>query len=253
MTAIDDLPLIEGFDICDRCSKQHLTHWRNKYSCSAHRSQRDELGRLIPCQGYRLPGLEVCRIHGGKSKHARAKAKRAAAQEAERRDLERAAKVFGVPRQIDPAEGLIEAYWRSAGIVAQLEGMVAQLSVDDLSWGVISESEKTVSTDALGVVDSETGEQVQGSERETERRIIRGARKPALVKYFDDERDRFERLGVEIIKLNLEARRDAYVRNQVDVFTAIVEKLGLTDEQRRQLAAALRQLRGAAAIEGRAS
>lgn len=256
MTEAEELELVPGFDVCERCNQQHLTHWRNKLSCTAHRSKRDELGRLIPCQGYRLPGLEVCKTHGGKSKRAQEKARRAAAEVADRRDLERAAKIFGVPRQIDPAEGLIEAYWRSAGIVAQMEMMVAKINVDDLTWGIVSETEKTTVAPTLGVIDVGTGEAFNQPEVETEKRVTRAPRQPLLVKMFNEERDRFERLGMEIIRLNLEARRDAYVRNQVDVFTTIIDRLGLSDEQRRQLAAALRELNAGArtlAIEGRAT
>ena len=63
------------------------------------------------------------------------------------------------------------------------------------------------------------------------------------VSMFNQERDRFAKLGIEIVRLGLEARRDEYIRAQVEVFAGVLlsPELALTAEQRQ---AAGRLLRG---------
>lgn len=231
--------LIEGVEVCERCLKQHVTPW-GKPSCQAHRAQRDQLGRLVPCGNPPNRFLHNCRKHGGNTPGAQSKARAAAVAEAQREDLAKVAKLFGVPRAVDPADGLIEAYWRSAGIIAQLEPIVANLSISDVVMGVVSDVRKT--EHLVGVLDPNTGK-IQRPQ-EVERRVTRAPRTHALVKLFNEERDRFERLGLEIVRLNLEVRRDEYLRNQVDAFAGIIARLDLSDAQRVALASALREIDG---------
>lgn len=233
---------------CARCGRAHVTHW-GKASCTAHRSQRDETGSLVPCAGPRIRGLKVCQTHGGKSKRARAAAAKAQAREADRKAVEKAARIFGVPRQIDPVQGLIESYWRSAGLVEAYERMAAHLTAEDLGFGVITETTKETTTafpDGLAVPDG------YEAPREIETRTTRGVRKNIYVKLLDEERDRFERLGAEIVRLELEVRRDEYIRTQVDTFARVLGMLNLSDEQRRTAARLLRDLDGRPRVtEGR--
>lgn len=231
---------------CLRCFRVHLTPW-GKPSCTAHRSKRDLDGALVPCAGYRIKGMDVCRFHGGGSKRSKAKAARAAEREAERAALEKAVRIFGLPREVDPAVGLIEEYWRTAGLVRQLESMVSRLGAEDVTFGIITE---TVVTKTLAGVERPEG--TADEPAEVERRVVRGAKRHALVSMFNEERDRFAKLGAKITELGLEARRDEYVRAQVDVFAGIVAKLGLSEEQSRKLGTLLRELDGRPRIiEGR--
>lgn len=228
----------EHIEVCPKCLRQHATPW-GKPSCAKHRTKRDDNGNLQPCLGHPLHGADACRFHGGGTPRSRAKAKRVLAEAAQREALARAVHVFGIPRAIDPAEGLIEEYWRSAGIVSQLENLVSRLEVDDIGYGVITETTKA--TKVEGAADGESNVE---SAIEVVTTTTRGARQHVLVKAFNEERDRFRALGTEITRLGLEARRDEYVRAQVDVFSAVVDKLNLTDEQRRILARELRALGG---------
>lgn len=158
-------------------------------------------------------GIGRCKLHGGATRNHNINAQKILVQ--------RTANAYGIPRHIDPADGLIEEYWRTAGIVAGLEAKVRSIPEDELIWGV---TETTTSED--------------GVTRKSK------AVPNIWLKLFNEERDRFAKLGVEIVRLGLEARRDEYVRAQVDTFAAIVfhPQLALTEAQRATAAQLLRDL-----------
>jgi hypothetical protein len=179
-------------------------------------------------------------------KGAALKAERKAAREAEEAAVRKAAQIFGVPREVDPAVGLVEAYWRSAGLVDAYERLARGLNADDLQGGIISERIKRTRTELSDDVIAHLGDlaATYAPAEEVETVVTRGARKPMIVKLYDEERDRFERLGDRIVSLGLEARRDEYVRAQVDVFAGVLGKLDLSDDQRKMAARLLRELDG---------
>lgn len=236
---------------CRRCNQAHLQPWVRKdgerrASCTAHRSQRDAVtGGLVPCAAPPLKGLDVCRTHGGKSKAAREAAARRMRERADRENeakaLATAARIFGLPREVDPAVGLIEEYWRTAGLVDAYERLASQLEPGELAYGIISETTKVTRT---GQQDYDPTSNQLVDRNEVEVKTTRGGRVPTVVKLLNEERERFAKLGVEIVKLGLEARRDEYVRAQVDVFAQVLDALNLTDEQRLTAATALRALDG---------
>lgn len=231
----------EPTDACAKCDKMHLTGF-GKPACKAHRTKLDPLGQLVPCKQSPARGLDVCLTHGGKTKRAKALSAKAREEHDRRAAAETVLRIFGRPRQIDPAVGLIEEYWRSAGIIAQLEEVVGAMAVDELVWGKEREETKTA---ALDVEEADALDPAVPTTK-TETKTIRAARPSVWLKMFNEERDRFIKLGVEIVRLGLEARRDEYVRAQVDVFASVLldPSLGLTAEQRVIAAAKLRALDG---------
>ena len=219
----------------------HVTRHGHE-SCGRHRTKHDDLGNLRPCLSYRVPGLEVCRLHGGGGKRAQEKAKKIAAAKAYEANLADAVQLYGIPREVDPAIGLVEEYWRTAGIVDALEQLVKQLSVDEATYGIVSETTETVPASAL-IIGVEDGDVTDVGAGPTIKQITKRAARPhILVVQFERERDRFAKLGAEIVRLGLEARRDEYVRAQVDVFAGVLGQLDLTDAQRQQAARLLRQI-----------
>lgn len=234
---LSDLPM--ATEICTRCGKVHQTHWGHP-SCTAHRTTRDDLGNLRPCSGHRIKGLMVCRTHGGSNKKSGAKAeaaaKRKAAALAYESSLNKAVQLYGIPREVDPAIGLVEEYWRTAGIVDALEQLVRQLTIEETQYGIISESTEITQS---AVIDEDTGKPFEAEKKVTTKRA---PRPHVLVVQFERERDRFAKLGAEVVRLGLEARRDEYVRAQVDVFAGVLGQLDLSDEQRLQAAKLLRQI-----------
>jgi hypothetical protein len=155
----------------------------------------------------------------------------AAAAKAEARAT---ANAYGIPRHVDPADGLIEEYWRTAGIVAGLEQLVAGIPQDDLVFGV-SEVEQTEP--------DETTEPTDGAAPAPGRKVKR--RPPRTCgSNCSPKTHRYAKLGMEIVRLGLEARRDEYIRAQVEVFAGVLQapELALSQEQLLVAARLLRAL-----------
>lgn len=195
--------------------------------------KRQGTGTCTRPAGWGTPhvGIGACKLHGGSTPNACKAADRILAQQT--------ANTYGIPRRIDPADGLIEEYWRSAGIVAGLETHVAALRPDELVWGV---TETTNLPTSSNDDDTPTGGQ-----------IVKSKAVPNIwLKLFNEERDRFAKLGLEIVRLGLESRRDEYIRAQVDAFAAVLlhADLALTDAQRTTAARLLRALETVNVIEG---
>lgn len=170
-------------------------------------------------------GTGRCFRHGGTTPTQKIGVSRTMARET--------ANLYGIPRHIDPADGLIEEYWRTAGIVAGLEQLVAGIPQDDLVFGV-SEVKQTEP--------DESTEPSNGDGPAPAREVKRRAAPNVWLKLFTEERDRYAKLGIEIVRLGLEARRDEYIRAQVEVFAGVLQapELDLSPEQ---LAVAARLLR----------
>lgn len=166
-------------------------------------------------------GYGNCRLHAGKLNGQ--------AQAAQKAMASKAASIWGVPRHIDPADGLMEEYWRSAGIVLGLEKIVREIKQEDLTEGVVE-------------IRQRTGGEANGGAPNTE--TIRKVAPNIWLRLWNDERDRWAKLGIEIVRLGLEARRDEYIRAQVEVFAQVLlaPELALTAEQRVTAARLLRGL-----------
>jgi hypothetical protein len=79
-------------------------------------------------------GTGKCRLHGGATKS------HAAAARTER--ARQAVSTYGLPREVDPSVALLEEVHRSAGHVAWLAEVVADLDREQLVWGVVEEVDK---------------------------------------------------------------------------------------------------------------
>lgn len=192
--------------------------------CGANRRQGQGTCRRPAGWGTQHLGAGACKLHGGATPSANKHANAVLARQT--------ANAYGIPRHIDPADGLIEEYWRTAGIVAGLEAKVRSIPEDELIWGITETTELPASSDEDGTHRSPA-------------KVTKSKAVPNIwLKLFNEERDRFAKLGVEIVRLGLEARRDEYVRAQVDTFAAIVlhPQLALTEAQRATAAQLLRDL-----------
>ena len=104
----------------------------DKPKCGAKRSNGE------PCTKWPVAGQRVCNTHGGSSPQAKAAA--------ERRLMTAKAAVavatFGLPREIDPRDALLEEVYRSAGAVDWLQGRVRELEAEQVVWGKAEEVDK---------------------------------------------------------------------------------------------------------------
>lgn len=81
-----------------------------------------------PCQKRPMKGATVCRNHGGASPQVRAAAARRIAE----REAQRALETYGVPIVTNPEDALLDEVHRTAGHVAWLGAVVAELEQQQL-------------------------------------------------------------------------------------------------------------------------
>jgi len=178
-------------------------------------------------------GVGRCTLHGGSTPTHIAAAQLANARET--------AQLFAVPRDVHPIDGLMEEYYRTAGMVDSYEAMCAGLLPAEVVEGVISVEE----TEAPA---SDGGE---GSLTPPERKVKRGAAINLWVKLFNEERDRFSKLGEALLRLDLDSRKVELAQSHVAAMVTVLlsPDLALSDDQRRAAARILRGMDQQRAIE----
>ncbi|WP_218579043.1 hypothetical protein [Phytohabitans houttuyneae] len=114
---------------CPTCGSPH-----DLAKCSGHAKST---GRQ--CVAWPIKGGTVCIKHGGKAPQVRA----AANERLGERRAQAAVATFGLPRQIDPRDALLEEVYRTAGAVDWLGEKVRELDPADAVWGRTEEVDKT--------------------------------------------------------------------------------------------------------------
>ena len=164
------------------------------------------------CGAFKEPDMEVCRWHGGASPRAKAAARR----RRETRDLQEAVVLFGLPRDVEPAEALLEEVRRSAGVVAWLDQQVRDLDPESLWWGTAQHEE---GMSAEGPVDKRTHK----------------AETPVVVRMWQDERKHLAQVAAAALKAGIEERRvqlaEAEAGRLAGVIRRVLAGLGLSAEQ----------------------
>lgn len=83
------------------------------------------------CGRYALPGLTVCRYHGGATAAARAKSGRAIEAAAAQAAAERATRQIGIQIVTTPEQALLDEIQRASGMVAYYGARVAEIADAD--------------------------------------------------------------------------------------------------------------------------
>lgn len=113
----------------------HPVHDSSK--CGGKRRGADSEGKLCTRPagwGTEHAGTGRCKLHGG-STRSHTTAGRVALASA-------AVTTFGLPREIDPRDALLEEVYRSAGAVDWLQQQVRALEAEQVVWGKAEEVEK---------------------------------------------------------------------------------------------------------------
>jgi hypothetical protein len=103
--------------------------------CGARLRKRDGTCTRPAGWGTGHPGAGRCKLHGGCAPSGRKAGMEALAR--------KAVITYGLPRDISPADALLEEVRCTAGHVAWLREKVRDLEEDDLVWGITEQSEKS--------------------------------------------------------------------------------------------------------------
>lgn len=152
------------------------------------------------CEKTPVRGATVCAKHGGSAPQVRRKAK----ERVEHDRAVKAASTFGLPREVDPHSALLEELHRTAGHVAWLGDVVANLEKDEL-WGRVGGA-------AGGIPE---------------------AQRSIWVQLYQDERAHLAKVAKVCVDVGIEERRVRLAedagRQLASVIRAIVGRLGVAD------------------------
>lgn len=178
--------------------------------CTARSSRTGE-----QCGAWAVRGATVCVAHGGGSPQVRAAAQRRLAENGARRALA----TYGSPVEVAPLDALLGELWRTAGHVAWLADLVANLE----------------HTDAVRVTVDGDDEQVSGArsglKQYTRDKGLLWEKPSVWVELYQHERQHLARVAKDCLTVGIEERRVKLVEDQgrlvADVIRRIVSALGL--------------------------
>src|SRR5690606_32893215 len=188
------------------------------------------------CKRLPVPGGTVCVLHGGAAPQVRAKAKRNLEKAAARRTVE----TYGGPLDSEPLEAMEWLLRTTAGHVAWLGALVAQL-----------EHEPSTTPAVLGASDSGDGER-SSSGRSGLKQYSREKggmvwEKPSVwVELYGEERDRLARIAKDCLAHGIDERRVRVAEAQAQMLAramlSFAQALGLDPGEDRVRAAMRRSL-----------
>jgi hypothetical protein len=160
------------------------------------------------CRRKHITGGKVCRSHGGNAKQNRA----AAGQRTADKKARALVATYGLPIDIAPDQAILDEVHRTAGHVAWLERQVHALTEGELVWGITRVKEG-------------------GEDRGTTEEAVPNA----LLRLYNEERDRLVRVCTAALKAGIEERRVKLAERDgaliAEVIRAILDDLKLTSKQ----------------------
>lgn len=160
------------------------------------------------CRRYHAKDGTVCSMHGGNAKQVRAKAAKRTAE----KKVKALVATYGLPVEITPEQAILDEVHRTAGHVAWLEQQVHALTEGELVWNT-----------------------TRVKEGGDDRGVTEEAQPHALLKLYNEERDRLVRVCTAALKAGIEERRVKLAERDgalvAEVIRAILEDLKLTSAQ----------------------
>jgi hypothetical protein len=146
----------------------------------------------------------VCASHGAKAPQVKA----AAAERVRQAEIVEAARVYGVPREIEPAIGILEEIGRTAGAIRWLGDIVAGLEQQDVIFGTTRLERSTGTGQRAGDVESSTA--------------VREAKLNLWVELLFRERRHFAEICAKAVALGLADREVQIAEQQGHMVAAVV-------------------------------
>ena len=148
------------------------------------------------CEKWPIKGGKVCPTHGGSAKQV----KDAAQKNLAKQEAEKAVAVYGLAREIEPHQALLEEIHRTAGAVAWLEEIIRDLEKANLTRGVakavqLPDGSRTIETRAAVNV---------------------------WIQLYQDERDRLVRVAKAAIECGVAERAVKLAEKQAEQLAAVV-------------------------------
>lgn len=170
------------------------------------------------CKRWPIKGGKVCATHGGSARQVKRKAK----QRLEAEKAQKAVAFYGLAREIEPHEALIEEIHRTAGHVSWLGSVVEQMRVAPVP----------------GQVEA-NGKDAEGEQAGTT--VVASVAAETWLNLYRDERDRLVRVSKAAIDAGVAERQvrivEAQAQRLAQVVTAIIRDLGhdLRDAKVREI------------------
>lgn len=180
---------------CPKCGE--VMHPRK---CRAH-SKRD--GRH--CGDWAAQGSEVCRRHGGAAPQVRA----AAARRVEEEGARRIAATYGLPREIDPHQALLEELHRTAGHVHWLGELIAELEHQETGLARVG-----VDGDVEGAEDLRQSSGHSGLKQYYRDKGLLWEKPSVWVELYQSERQQLAKVAGDCLKAGIEERLVKLAENQ---------------------------------------
>jgi hypothetical protein len=224
---------MEAETICGRCGKIHKT-WHGHPSCSAHKKRTDP---LEPCPNPPRNGLTVCRIHGGNTPVALAKADEKLALMQANGEIAQLMREVDLPDQ-HPIDGLLEVVRVSGAMMRLLTIKVGELGETPETREIVVEEGKG----GLKMRRVDDGEAFWGLNKDSE--MV-----PHIyVQLLKTWTERYERACATALAAGIEERRIRLAEDTADTFFTALSKATaaaeLTPKQMEALMQALaKQLR----------
>jgi hypothetical protein len=205
-----------------------MTGDRKRYCGGKLKKGRDGTCKRPQGWGTDHPGTGRCKLHGGCAPSSRI----AGAEEIARQ----AVITYGLPRDIDATDALLEEVHATAGHVAWLREQVRALAPEALVWGVTETTDKQAS-------------EFPGTD------TTEGAKPNLWLVLYREERKHLLDVTKAAISVGVEERRVKLAETQGallnDVIRRILDRLGLSGDQRALLPLVVpEELRRAAATAG---
>ncbi len=146
----------------------------------------------------------MCASHGAKAPQVKAKA----AERVRQAEIVEMARVYGLPREVEPAVGIREEIWRTAGAISWLGEIVAGLEQQDVIFGTTRLERSSGTGQRAGDVESSTA--------------VREAKLNLWVEQLFRERKHFAEICAKAVALGLADREVQLAEQQGHMVAAVV-------------------------------